>query len=261
MRPLLLPGLLDAARHNAAHGRSAVALFESAHVYAPAGPLNGATEGSPGGAMPALERHHLAMLHTQAVPAGWDGTGVAAGFFTARALLEAVLTVANIAWAPQAEAQPFLHPGRAASVMVDDRKIGWVGEVHPQVAAEWDMAWPLAGFEIDIDAVVELGAGREPVYRDVTSFPPILEDIAVVVPGDVPAASVVDAVRSGGAPLLAAVSLFDVYSGEQVGEGPKSLALRLSFQAHDRTLTDAEVAERRAAIEAALAELGGRLRA
>jgi phenylalanyl-tRNA synthetase beta chain len=230
-------------------------------VYAPSGPLNGVTEGSPAGAMPALERHHLAMLHTQAVPAGWGGTGVAASFFTARALLEAVLTVANIAWAPKAEAQPFLHPGRAASVTVDDRKIGWVGEVHPKVAAEWGMAWPLAGFEIDIDAVVELGAGREPVYQDVTSFPPVLEDIAVVLPADVPAASVVAAVRDGGGDLLASVEVFDVYSGEQVGEGQKSLALRLSFQAPDRTLTDAEVAERRAAIESALDEIGGRLRA
>ena len=101
--------------------------------------------------------------------------------------------------------------------------------------------------------MVELAPGREPVYQDVTSFPAVLQDIAVVVPDDAPAAAVVDAVRDGGGELLASVELFDVYSGEQVGEGQKSLALRLSFQAPDRTLTDEEVAERRAAIEAALA--------
>ena len=111
MRPLLLPGLLDAARHNAAHGRPAVALFESAHVYAPSGPLNGATEGSPAGAMPALERHHLGVLHTQAVPGGWRGTGVAGGLLPARALLEAVLTVAGIAWRAERRRPAVPAPG------------------------------------------------------------------------------------------------------------------------------------------------------
>jgi phenylalanyl-tRNA synthetase beta chain len=89
----------------------------------------------------------------------------------------------------------------------------------------------------------------------------VLQDIAVVVPDETPAAAVVATVREGAGELLAKVDLFDVYSGEQVGEGQKSLALRLSFQAPDRTLTDEEVAERRKAIEAALAEIGGRLRA
>jgi phenylalanyl-tRNA synthetase beta chain len=261
MRPLLLPGLLDAARHNAAHGRSAVALFESAHVYAPAGSLNGAANGSPAGAMPALERHHLGVLATQALPGGWRTQATPADFFSARALLEALLAVAGLDWRVELGGPPFLHPGRAAAVLVGERDIGWVGEVHPQVAGAWDLGSTAAGFEIDVDAVVELTGGAEPVYSDVTGFPAVLQDIAVVVAEGTPAAAVVDAVRAGGAPLLAAVSLFDVYSGDQVGEGQKSLALSLSFQAHDRTLTDAEVAERRAAIEAALAELGGRLRA
>jgi phenylalanyl-tRNA synthetase beta chain len=83
----------------------------------------------------------------------------------------------------------------------------------------------------------------------------------VVVSEEVAAATVVETVRAGGGELLAEVDVFDVYRGEQVGEGEKSLALRLSFQAPDRTLTDAEVAERRAEIEAALAGIGGRLRA
>jgi phenylalanyl-tRNA synthetase beta chain len=109
--------------------------------------------------------------------------------------------------------------------------------------------------------VVDLSEARSQVYRDVTSFPAVLQDIAVVVGDDVPAAAVEHAVRAGGGELLEAVELFDVYSGEQVGEAEKSLALRLSFRAPDRTLTDAEVAERRGIIEAALAELGGRLRA
>ena len=94
-----------------------------------------------------------------------------------------------------------------------------------------------------------------------TSFPAVLQDIAVVVEEEVPAAEVEEAVRTGGGELLRDVAVFDLYRGEQVGEGNKSLALRLEFRASDRTLTDDEVAERRTAIEAALADLGGRLRA
>jgi phenylalanyl-tRNA synthetase beta chain len=261
LRPLLLPGLLDAARHNLAHGRGSVALFESAHTYAPAGPLEPAPTGSPAGALPARERHHLGALATIAAPGGWRSEARPADFYSARALLEAVLAIAGLEWRPEAGGPPFLHPGRAASVVVaGELEIGWVGEVHPQIAGAWDLA-SAAGFEIDVDAVVELTGGAEPVYRDVTSFPAVLQDIAVVVADETPAATVVETIRSGAGDLLAEVELFDVYSGEQVGEGQKSLALRLTFQAPDRTLTDAEVAERRSAIESALAELGGRLRA
>jgi phenylalanyl-tRNA synthetase beta chain len=129
------------------------------------------------------------------------------------------------------------------------------------VAREWDVPGPVAGFELDVETLVELTAGRQDTYRDVTSFPAVLQDIAVVVGEDVPAARVEAAVRSGGGPLLAEVELFDVYRGEQVAEAEKSMALRLAFRAPDRTLTDADVAERRAAIESALSDIGGRLRA
>jgi phenylalanyl-tRNA synthetase beta chain len=259
MRPLLLPGLLDAAHHNAAHGRPALALFESAHVYAPTGPLEDAPAGSPAGATPALERHHLAVLQTQALPGGWRSEPRPADFFGARAVLEAVLEVAQVDWRAEPQAQPFLHPGRSAAVFAGERNVGWVGELHPLVAAEWELAGPAAGFEIDLDAVEQLGEPQP--YRDVSSFPTVLQDIAVVVGEDVSAATVIDTIRSAGEPLLATVELFDVFRGEQVGEGEKSLALRLSFQAPDRTLTDAEVAEPRQSIEAALGDLGGRLRA
>jgi phenylalanyl-tRNA synthetase beta chain len=259
MRPLLLPGLLDAARHNSAHGRAEVALFESAHVYRSSMPLDEAPEGSPGGVTPADERHHLAVLQTQAARGSWRSEPRAADFFSARAALEAVLEVAQVDWRAEPEAKPFLHPGRSAAVIAGERNIGWVGELHPLVAREWELSGPAAGFEIDLDHVEQLG--RPQAYRDVSSFPAVLQDIAVVVGEDVSAATVIHTVRSAGEPLLATVELFDVFRGEQVGEGEKSLALRLSFQAPDRTLTDAEVAEPRHAIEAALGELGGRLRA
>jgi phenylalanyl-tRNA synthetase beta chain len=259
MRPLLLPGLLDAARHNTAHGFPELGLFESAHVYMPAGPFDSVPGGSPGGITPADERHHLAMLHTEAVEGGWRSEARGADFFTARALLEAVLEVAEVPWSVTPDARPFLHPGRAAAVTVGGRDIGWVGELHPSVLAAWELTRTAAGFEIDIDAVVDLASPRP--YSDVITFPAVLQDIAVVVADDVSAREVRDVVNAAGAPLLRSIAIFDVYRGEQVGAGEKSLALRLEFRSPERTLTDAEVAERRAAIESALAEIGGRLRA
>jgi phenylalanyl-tRNA synthetase beta chain len=262
MRPLLLTGLLDAARHNAAHGRPGVRLFESAHVYGPAAPLDAAPADSPRGQLPALERHHLSVLLTEAAPAGWRSERRQADFYAARALLEAVLEAAGLEWEAEEGGRPFLHPGRAAAVVGEgEREIGWVGELHPLVARDWDVPGPVAGFELDVEALVELTAGRQDIYDTVPSFPSVLQDIAVIVPEAVRAAEVERAVRAGGGDLLASVAVFDLYRGEQAGAGNKSLALRLEFRSPDRTLTDEEVAERRAAIERELASIGGRLRA
>jgi phenylalanyl-tRNA synthetase beta chain len=261
MRPLLLPGLLDAARHNLAHGQGGVALFESAHAYRASGPLTDSPEGSPRGALPADEKHHIATLMTLAAPATWRSPARDADYYAARALLDALMAAAQVDWEPQpSDLPPFLHPGRSARVHTGGRDIGWVGEIHPSVLREWDLENPVAGFEIDFDALAELAPGAA-YYADVTSFPAVLQDIAVVLPEDVSAADAEAAVRAGGGELLVSVRVFDVYAGEQVGEGSRSLALRLEFRAPDRTLTDDEVAGLRAAIEAELAKLGGKLRA
>jgi phenylalanyl-tRNA synthetase beta chain len=270
MRPLLLPGLLDAARRNAAHGAADLALFESAHVYRPDGDLD-APQGSPRGATPAAERHHVAGLLTRSSPGTWRSPAGAADFFAGKGLVEALMETARLALYVEPAALPFLHPGRTATVLaVADEslrgggdpglyEIGWVGELHPLVARAWDLEGAVA-FELDADTLAELTDGSLPTYRDVTSFPAVLQDIAVLAPVAVSAAEIQQAVRKGGGDLLAATEVFDVYEGEQVGEGNRSLALRLEFRAPDRTLTEDEVAQRRQAIEAALAEIGGRLR-
>jgi phenylalanyl-tRNA synthetase beta chain len=261
MRPLLLPGLLDATRHNAAHGRPGVALFESAHVYLAADSPDVPDDVSPRGAMPADEREHLAALVTQTAPGAWRTAPQAADFHALKGLLEAMLGVARIDWRAEPLPRPFLHPGRAAAVLAaDGAELGWIGELHPLVTRAWELDGPVAAFEIDFGTVSELAPGASG-YHDVTTFPGVLQDIAVVVPEEVPAADVEAAVRAGGGDLLERLAVFDLYHGEQVGEGNKSLALRLEFRAPDRTLTDEEVAERRAAIERELAGIGGRLRA
>jgi phenylalanyl-tRNA synthetase beta chain len=261
MRPLLLPGLLDAAHQNAAHGRPGVALFESAHVYLPSGSPDVEDDVSAHGVTPADEPEHLAALVTQAAAGGWRTPPQTADFHSLKGLLEAVLGVARLDWRIEPLPRPFLHPGRAAAVLSGAGvELGWIGELHPVVTRAWELDGPVAAFEIDFGAVAELAPGAAE-YRDVTTFPGVLQDIAVVIPEAVPAVDVATAVRSGGGELLDRLGIFDLYRGEQVGEGSKSLALRLEFRAPDRTLTDEEVAERRAAIERELAQIGGRLRA
>jgi phenylalanyl-tRNA synthetase beta chain len=261
MRPLLLPGLLDAARHNAAHGRPKLGLFESAHVYRLSDPLDEAPEGSPRGAQPAYERHHIGAVLTQAAPGTWRSEPKPADFYAAKALVEAMLATVGLGcWVEPGE-RPFLHPGRTATLLAaDERKLGWVGELHPSVARAWDLDGAVAAFELDADLIAELAPGPMP-YRDVTSFPAVIQDIAVVLDEDVPAAEVERLVRDAAGELLDRVELFDVYRGEQVEPGRKSLALRLEFRSPERTLTDEDVAAARVAIEAELEKVGGGLRA
>ncbi len=264
MRPLLLSGLLDAAQRNAAHGAPAVALFESAHVYEPSGDLD-APAGSPEGATPATERHHLAGLITESSPATWRSKAGAADFYAAKGYVAALLAVAGLELTVEPTADlPYLHPGRTARALVHAGgelvDVGWIGELHPLVAREWDLGGDAAGFELDVDVLAELTDGVLATYEDVTSFPAVLQDIAVVAPSDVSAATVEATVTEAGGELLAASGVFDVYEGEQVGEGKRSLALRLEFRAPDRTLTEDEVAERRNAIVAALEQIGGQIR-
>ena len=235
MRTTLLGSLLDIARHNAARGQGGGSgFFESGAVYRATGNT--------------LPDEHRAL-----------GAIVPGDVFAAKAYVEAVLDALRVDGSYAARPQPFLHPGRSAAVAAGGVELGWIGDVHPLVARDWDLH-DVAAFELDLDAVVAQ-AGAIPVYEDLTSFPGLREDIAIVVDADVPAARVLEIVRDAGGELLARAEVFDVYRGEQIAEGRTSLAIALRFRAPDRTLTDADVAPVRAKIVARLAdELGGELR-
>jgi phenylalanyl-tRNA synthetase beta chain len=188
------------------------------------------------------------------------GALVPGDIFAAKGFLEAVLVALRVQDVHVAAApQPFLHPGRSACVSAGGELVGWVGDVHPLVAREWDLDG-VAAFEVDLDGA-STHALTLPAYEDLTSFPELREDIAIVVDAGVPAATVLEAVRAAAGKLLARAEIFDVYAGEQITRGRTSLAIALTFQAPDRTLTDADVAPVRAKIVARLRdELGGELR-
>ena len=160
----------------------------------------------------------------------------------AKGLAEAVLVAAGVAWWTEPGARPFLHPGRSASVYAGaDRahghEVGWIGELHPGVAEAWDLG-RAAAFELDAGSFAELGSmGGQ--FEPIVQFPAVRQDVAVVVPREVPADHVEQSIRAGAGPLLESVRLFDLYSGEQIGPEEKSLALTLEFRHAERTLADA----------------------
>jgi phenylalanyl-tRNA synthetase beta chain len=155
--------------------------------------------------------------------------------------------------------EPQLHPGRSAGVLVDGASAGWVGEVHPLVCRAWDVP-AAAAFEIGLAPLIGASPAGVEEFEDLTSHPAVLQDLAVVIDDSVPSAEVRSAVLAGGGELLRSAEVFDLYRGEQLGEGRRSLALRLEFRAPDRTLTDEEVAKLREGIAAKLTEIGGSLR-
>ncbi len=237
LRTTLLGSLLDVARHNRSRGAETLRLFEAGAVYLP---------GADGEPLSHEPYHVGAVLIGHARPASWrDPAPRQADFFAAKGVLGGMLDALRASWTVHAQEQPepFLHPGRAATILIDGEPAGWLGEIHPLVASEWDLRETVAAFELDLDAVPEPPVAA---YADVTSFPEVREDLAVIVSDTVTAAEVLGTVRRAGARLLAGAQVFDVYRNPQsIGEGSVSLALRLTYRAPDRTLTDEEVAERR----------------
>jgi phenylalanyl-tRNA synthetase beta chain len=255
MRTLLLGSLLDIAARNTARGAGALALFESARVY-----LEGEGEFAGDRPAPFAEPHRLAGIAVGPLaPKSWRGGGEPADFFALKGVLEGLAALLGVELDFGPAEEPFLHPGRAAAVSVGDVAAGWLGEVHPLVCRTWDLDAAVA-FELDLAPLLAAATVGEERYEDVTTFPAVYQDLAVVLPAETPAAEVRAAVMAGGGELLRAAEVFDLFEGEQLGEGRKSLALNLEFRADDRTLTDEEVAERRAAIEKNLDEIGGSLR-
>jgi phenylalanyl-tRNA synthetase beta chain len=264
MRTTLLGSLLDALHRNTSRGMPDVRLFEYGAVYHP-----GSSEeptGNPwyphGDPELPVERILLGALMTGRVrPASWgDPEPPRAGLFAAKAAVEALMRALRVEFRVEPSSdRPFLHPRRGATVLVGDHEAGWLGELHPSVAAQWDLDG-VAGFELDFGALAGAATGV-PRYEDLTSFPAVRWDLAVIVGRDVPSARAVDVVRGAGGARLASVDVFDVYEGPQVGDERKSLALHLEFRASDRTLTEDEVSKLVEKIVAALREqVGGELR-
>ncbi|HMI22026.1 MAG TPA: phenylalanine--tRNA ligase subunit beta [Gaiellaceae bacterium] len=220
LRTSLLPSLVEAAQHNVDAGADRIALFEIARVYLPNGELPN-------------ER-----LHVAAIAEG--------GFARAKGVVEALSEALKAEPRFERAEHPLFHPGKTARTSA-----GVLGELNPRVlAGEW------AAIELDLESL--FAESREPVaYEDVITYPAVRQDLAFVVPEEVEAGELVDAAREAAGPELREVAIFDVYRGEQAGEGKKSIAFSVAFQSPERTLSDEDAAALRQKIADALAERFG----
>jgi phenylalanyl-tRNA synthetase beta chain len=226
LRTNVYASLLDPARRNADSGEENVALFEVARVYRDVG------------ADLPVERWHVAGIA--------DG-----GFAEVKWAVEQIYSALGVEASYERTSEKFLHPGKAARTPE-----GWLGELHPSVL---EGAW--SAFELDLDALGD-AAPHVVAFEPVSPYPEVRQDLAFVVDEEVSAAELLAAIREAAGELLRELEVFDEYRGEQIGEGKRSLAFRLSFGSPERTLTDEDVAPVRASIvDAVSARFGAVLRA
>jgi phenylalanyl-tRNA synthetase beta chain len=246
MRTSLLPGLLQAATYNHKRQQGRVRLFESGLVY---------RAEEDGTAQPAMLG---GVALGNALPVQWGEPVRAVDFYDVKADVEALFGPRENALDFRPCEHPALHPGQAARVWLDGRDAGVVGSLHPSIARAVKIGAPVVLFELALDAVLDLPL---PSFQEFSRHPAVLRDLAVVVDESVDASKVLDCVGQAAGDVLKKLELFDVYRGEGVDSGRKSLALSLTFQSPSRTLDEAEVEASVSAILRSLAEdLGGKLR-
>lgn len=233
-RTTLRHALIQTLALNARGNPERIALFEVARTYQPRD-----------GDLPD-ERETVCAVVSGREPDRWGSpTGEPAGYFDARAALEHLLGALGVAPAIKETVDFAFLPGRTAEIVVGEDRVGLIGELHPRVLAEFGLDAPAAMFELDIASL--LPHVPETVHhRPQSPYPAVEEDLAVIVAADVRAADIQDAIQAF--PLVAGARVFDVYTGEPIPAGRKSLAFAVSYQAPDRTLSDAEVAKQRARI-------------
>jgi phenylalanyl-tRNA synthetase beta chain len=230
LRTLLLPSLLRVARQNLSRQADRVAVFEVSRAFLPRG----------GDALPEEPLQLAALLADSGAPRLW-APNPAPLFFQAKGVAERLLNqLGYVAAWRRGEPPPYLHPGASAALAVGEEVIGAVGELHPEVAAGFEIEVPCAVLELDLDALGRLPTPETRV-REISRFPQVRRDLAVLVNRERPAAELQEAMhRAAGADCIS-VELFDRYEGRGVPEGRVSLAFRLVFQRSDRTLQDSDV--------------------
>lgn len=232
LRPTLRPSILGTLASNQGHGEGPFRLFEVGRVFLP----------RPGD-LPEERQVVSGLLAGQRTESSWLEVSQALDFFDAKGVVEALLERLDVTVEYQAAQVPFFHPGRCAVIRLNDKDgtiLGHVGEVHEAVADKFDLRnRPVAYFELMLDTLLQAIPGASRHFSQISRFPVATRDLALVLPADVTAAAVEGIINRHRGVVRA--ELFDIYSGENVEPGTKSLAYHVHFQANDRTLTTEEV--------------------
>lgn len=235
MRRDLLPGLLRAVAYNRNHGVSNIALYELGRVFF----------GRANKSLPNEPTYVCGVLSGRWCDDEWNHKLPELDFFDAKGVVERLLNELRITKVrykvADVDSYAWLQPGRAAEIIAGGSLLGWVGNVHPEVLARFDIDTPVVAFELSIDVLTRLACDQLP-YQDIPTLPGVSIDLALVVDESVTCEQLMQRIRSAGGKLLVELHLFDIYRDPvRVGEGKKSMAFSLTYRSDDHTLTSEEV--------------------
>ncbi|HFE5312599.1 TPA: phenylalanine--tRNA ligase subunit beta [Staphylococcus aureus] len=248
LRQSLLPHLIEAASYNVARKNKDVKLFEIGNVFF----ANGEGE------LPDQVEYLSGILTGDYVVNQWQGKKETVDFYLAKGVVDRVSEKLNLEFSYRRADIDGLHPGRTAEILLENKVVGFIGELHPTLAADNDLKRTYL-FELNFDALMAVSVGYIN-YQPIPRFPGMSRDIALEVDQNIPAADLLSTIHAHGGNILKDTLVFDVYQGEHLEKGKKSIAIRLNYLDTEETLTDERVSKVQAEIEAALIEQGAVIR-
>lgn len=248
LRQSLLPHLIEAASYNVARKNKDVKLFEIGNVFF----ANGEGE------LPDQVEYLSGILTGDYVVNQWQGKKETVDFYLAKGVVDRVAEKLNLEFSYRRADIDGLHPGRTAEILLENKVVGFIGELHPTLAADNDLKRTYV-FELNFDALMAVSVGYIN-YQPIPRFPGMSRDIALEVNQNIPAADLLSTIHAHGGNILKDTLVFDVYQGEHLEKGKKSIAIRLNYLDIEETLTDERVSKVQAEIEAALIKQGAVIR-
>lgn len=248
LRQSLLPHLIEAASYNVARKNKDVKLFEIGNVFF----ANGEGE------LPDQVEYLSGILTGDYVVNQWQGKKETVDFYLAKGVVDRVAEKLNLEFSYRRADIDGLHPGRTAEILLENKVVGFIGELHPTLAADNDLKRTYV-FELNFDALMAVSVGYIN-YQPIPRFPSMSRDIALEVNQNIPAADLLSTIHAHGGNILKDTLVFDVYQGEHLEKGKKSIAIRLNYLDTEETLTDERVSKVQAEIEAALIKQGAVIR-
>ncbi|WP_089518411.1 phenylalanine--tRNA ligase subunit beta [Staphylococcus aureus] len=248
LRQSLLPHLIEAASYNVARKNKDVKLFEIGNVFF----ANGEGE------LPDQVEYLSGILTGDYVVNQWQDKKETVDFYLAKGVVDRVSEKLNLEFSYRRADIDGLHPGRTAEILLENKVVGFIGELHPILAANNDLKRTYV-FELNFDALMAVSVGYIN-YQPIPRFPGMSRDIALEVDQNIPAADLLSTIHAHGGNILKDTLVFDVYQGEHLEKGKKSIAIRLNYLDTEETLTDERVSKVQAEIEAALIEQGAVIR-